>query len=162
MKSTNISRYAYLAGLIDGEGCICINKTGRRISNDEIKVEDNKQALILRVIVTQKDGQVMDWLKGNFGGGVNLHYKGTNTGYLHEWTLSHEKAGEILKKILPFLVIKKRQAEIAIQFQNRVTHGKTIGTHEYIERYKLYEEIAKEKHIHTKAKCLKVAALTTK
>ncbi|MCH7772288.1 MAG: LAGLIDADG family homing endonuclease [Bacteroidetes bacterium] len=115
----NKTKFAYAAGMVDGDGSICINK--KKVSNGPRAGE--VQNYYMLVVVTQKDGKVIDWLIGNFGGSTYLHWKGTNTGWSHEWVVNHNNAKDFLKNILPFLVIKKRQAEIAIQFQERLKVG---------------------------------------
>lgn len=165
MKKSKQSILAYAAGLIDGEGCICIYRK---------KIRNGKYAGILKnyhlqVIVTQKDGKIIDWLLGNFGGSVYLHWKGTNTGYSHEWVLNYQKAAKFLKQILPFLIHKKTQAEIAIRFQERINIGKMhLNEYELSIRDKFYQDIGALKKIYTYSKQLNIqnkvnsAALTTK
>ena len=67
----------------------------------------------------------MDWLFGNFGGSVHAHFDHHRRqgNFIHEWTLRAKKAGDLLKKIEPFLVYKREQAQIAIRFQERLTNG---------------------------------------
>ena len=115
MKQSNTAKYAYLAGIIDGEGTICI-----------VKKSDKRYGII--IAVGQKNGKLIDWLYGNFSGTVwkrfmshksvnnkNEIYEHKNSLYL--WQLgATEKIYEILKRILPFSKEKKRQIEIAIEF----------------------------------------------
>jgi hypothetical protein len=165
MKMSQQTKLAYAAGIIDGEGCICIYQK---------KIRNGKYAGILKnyhlqVIVTQKDGKLIDWLIGNFGGSAYLHWKGTPTGYSHEWVLNYQNAAKFLKQILPFLIYKKSQAEVAIRFQGRINVGQMkLNEHELSIRQKLYEEISRLKHISTYSqqpniqKRINDAALTTK
>jgi hypothetical protein len=165
MKISRQTKLAYAAGIIDGEGCISIYRCrvfGNGIYGGKIK---NYR---MKVIVTQKDGKIVDWLVGNFGGAIYLHWKGTKTGYSHEWVISHQKASTFLKQILPFLIYKKPQAEIAIRFQERIKYGVELNEHELLERDNLCEEIGKLKTISTYSKQPNIqrrvnnAALTTK
>jgi len=165
MKKDKQTILAYAAGMIDGEGCICVYK--KKIRNG--KYAGILQNYHLQVIVTQKDGRIIDWLIGNFGGSAYLHWKGTNTGYSHEWVLNYQKAAEFLRQILPFLIYKKPQAEIAIRFQERIKVGKMkLSEHELSIRNNFYEELKKLKHIATYSKQPNIqnkvnsAALTTK
>src|SRR3990167_3559029 len=112
MKQTKEIKLAYTAGFLDGEGCIRISKrnprNGRRISYN------------LSVVIYQKDGEIMDWLYGNFGGMVYLKNKGDKSdNWIYEWRVTEVKAYQFLKTLLPFLKYKKKQAELAIQFQQR-------------------------------------------
>jgi len=170
MKMNRQTKLAYAAGVIDGEGCISIYRCrvfgngiyGGRIKNYRMKVN-----------ITQKDGRIIDWFVGNFGGTAYLHWKGTKTGYSHEWVISHQKASAFLKQILPFLIYKKPQAEIAIRFQDRIKqrmscNERRLNEHELAERNNLCEEIGKLKTISTYSKQPNIqrrvnnAALTTK
>ncbi len=165
MKKSNQTKLSYAAGILDGEGCITINK--KKIRNGNYKgLFDN---YYLSVIVTQKDGKIVDWLYGNFGGCIYLHWKGTKTGYSHEWVLNYQNAASFLKQILPFLTYKKPQAEVAIRFQSRINVGQThLNEHELNIRKKIYEELSSLKHISTYSKHPNIqkkinnAALTTK
>jgi hypothetical protein len=106
-------------------------------------------------VVTQKDGKLMDWLYGNFGGSVGLHKKWERPDekcWMHEWTLNYQNASEFLKDILPFLVIKKKQAEIAIRFQGRIGYGSKITEREISIRQTFYEDIKQQKKNYTFSK----------
>lgn len=145
MKRTKENKLAYAAGIIDGEGCISIYKKSFR--NGKFKGTDARN-YHLTVVVTQKDGKMMDWLYGNFGGSISLHKKWDRPEqkcWAHEWTLNYQKAADFLKQILPYIVAKKRQAEIAIQFQSRITYGKRITQHELDTRTALADELKREK-----------------
>lgn len=122
MKKDNQVKFAYLAGLVDGDGCISIRHNTGHARSKRYKGHN------LSIIVTQRDGRIMDWLFGNFGGCVHVHFghhrrKGN---FIHEWTIRANKAGELLKHIEPFLVFKREQAQFAIRFQERLTVGNKI------------------------------------
>ena len=166
MKKSKQSILAYAAGMVDGEGCICIYK--KKIRN---KIVDLRKNFHLQVIVTQKDGRIIDWLIGNFGGSAYLHWKGSPTGYSHEWVLNHTNALKFLKQIEPFLIYKKNQAQIGIRFQERInTAGNRykLTDHELEIRNSLYEEIKRLKIVKVYSKQPNIqnkvnnAALTTK
>ncbi len=103
MKRTDL---AYTAGIIDGEGWICIKRTPR--------------AYQITVGVGNTNEWLINWLQFSFGGGV---YPRTgladNQKPQWHWNLSTRQAGNFLKLILPYLRIKRPQAELAIQFQSR-------------------------------------------
>jgi hypothetical protein len=53
---------AYAAGIFDGEGYVDIyTATKSKYSRSS--------SLLLRVVISQKDGLIMNWLKENFNGG---------------------------------------------------------------------------------------------
>jgi hypothetical protein len=106
---------AYTAGIIDGEGCISIylhrTITAKRQRNPFYQ---------LHVSVSSTDEWLCQWLKMQYGGSVRLE-----TRYLREsqrspcwkWALMSSQAGAFLEQILPYLQLKRPQAEIAIAFQ---------------------------------------------
>lgn len=96
---------AYIAGIIDGEGCIMIHSTN-----------------LVRVSVKNTNEWLVKFLKMNFGG--CLVYSKHSWGNLRSkpiwnWAVDSKKASEFLQLILPYLQIKRPQAELAISFQKR-------------------------------------------
>jgi hypothetical protein len=93
---------AYVAGFIDGEGFIGIQRNN----------------LVLK-IAQCRDG-VLHKLKQTFGG--NVHSKGLDYekhpqwSKASEWALYNQKTCDLLKECLPYLVVKREEAEYAIQF----------------------------------------------
>ena len=107
---------AYLAGIIDGEGYIGIGMN---------KGTDNRQPqYVLRISIAQSNQPFLVCLRDKWGGlgsiCVNRSPRQAKVGY--RWHISANQAASILEDILPYLVIKKPQAELALEFQ--VTRGK--------------------------------------
>lgn len=117
MKRTDL---AYIAGIVDGEGYIGI-KTSHH--------ERGRRGYRLCVTVTNTDLWLMNHLKFAIGGGlVMLHKTPVSRQQCWQWQISDKKAGEFLKLILPYLHLKRPQAELAIKFQaakGRSTRGLT-------------------------------------
>lgn len=166
MKQTKEIKLAYAAGFLDGEGCIRISK---RLPRNGKSISYN-----LLVMITQKDGEIMDWLYGNFGGTVYLKNKLRNgDNWIYEWRVSEVKAYNFLKEILPFLRYKKRQAELAIQFQQRLIFERkrnipdngrftSLSDNELIERERIYQEMSRIKKEFVKSKNPNVVEYTFK
>ena len=134
MKDTELS---YIAGLVDGEGSISISKP-----------TNSNNSFTLEVTVTNKDKQVISWLKESFGGGIRVKYKPEEKFYWSDcygWKISAQKGLVFLKKILPFLRIKKRQAELAIEFQESIRYmsGKLVPTNTLNVRYGMWKSMIK-------------------
>lgn len=55
--------HSYAAGLFDGEGYVDIYRA-------TMSKASKSPSFMLRIIISQKDGKVMNWLKENFGGHV--------------------------------------------------------------------------------------------
>lgn len=110
--------WAYLAGLIDGEGTVKITSKlrhyGYRYYQPRICVTNTKMALL-------------DYCKDNFGGFIYISAKGTSKrNVAYRWSLSGDRAVTVLKALLPYLVIKKNQADIVIKFrESGLTNDKT-------------------------------------
>lgn len=103
---------AYMAGFFDGEGWIYIVKTKpyklrRMISN----------RYYLYVGIGNTNQEIIEWIKDRVGGNI-LSEVGKN-GLMYRWHLASIKAKDFLEKILPYLKIKKPQAILAIDFQNK-------------------------------------------
>ena len=122
--------YAYCAGLIDGEGCISIgkrktvrhNNVGTNQMTEIPRQDEIVTYYTLFVIVVTKDNYLTDYLKGIFGGSVNdvARTTGFAPGIYKRWVVAGNIALSALKKMLPYLILKRLQAETAIQFQNEL------------------------------------------
>lgn len=97
---------AYVAGLIDGEGSICI-----------IKPDDGFR---LQISVEMSDRATIEWLAQKFGMVYkvrpyarqrNPKHKIQYTTYIHG-----AKAQNLLGQIRPYMITKRNQAEIALAF----------------------------------------------
>ena len=108
MKRTDL---AYIAGIVDGEGYI-------GIQSDCKKSKHGHPNLRLRVAVTSTDEWLCQHLKFAIGGGViKLKRASENHKPCWQWEIGYKKAGDFLRLILPYLHLKKPQAELAIKFQ---------------------------------------------
>ena len=109
---------AYLAGLIDGEGCIGIyarkpNGTRRFLYHQ------------LQVIVGMGEPEAIDFMAQVTAGYHSLRYNRDIKGHtVHEIRLYGQKGASFLKEILPFLRNKRPQAEIAIEFYQNCNFSK--------------------------------------
>lgn len=101
-------KLAYTAGIMDGEGSIYIRKTTRGHQSSE-----------LSVFVTNTEEWICQWLKFQYGGSVHIMNptRKPNWKIGYRWWLSSNKAVEFLKMVLPYLNLKRPQAELAIKFQ---------------------------------------------
>ena len=108
MKKTDI---AYTAGIIDGEGCITIGKRTSRTCRSGMRYG-------LSVKVSSTDEWLCQWLKLAWGGSIYLHKsKKTKWSDAWCWTIQTNMAVEFLRIILPYLNLKRPQAELALSFQ---------------------------------------------
>jgi len=93
---------AYLAGIIDGEGSIYM-----RIVNNTVSP---------RLQVVNTDERLIDWLQSRYGGKryVVTRMQRETHKPLHHWHLGAIASVPLLKMVLPYLVLKREQAELAI------------------------------------------------
>ena len=90
---------AYLAGLFDGEGTIGIQKV------------KNGYGLRIQIQIYNK---ITYEIQDNFGGSAYGPYGKEKKAYI--WRCNGLNAGKILELIFPYLVIKKEEAELAIDY----------------------------------------------
>jgi hypothetical protein len=98
----------YLAGFFDGEGCISIVRDKTRLGNISYR---------LRISANQVDRQPIDLLKECFGGLIQVTKK-SNPKHrpIYSWQQHSQKALSTLVLMLPYLRVKKEQAEFAINW----------------------------------------------
>ena len=130
------SKFAYLAGFIDGEGSFSVTKTySKQIKPYSKKVKKEDKVTVryvcykLDISVTNTNKAVMDWIAFTFGGKV---YSGGNVNRnpkykpRHTWHVSNREACRVLiTSILPYLIVKKEQAKTALEFIE--TYRNSIG-----------------------------------
>lgn len=110
--------YARLAAYIDGEGCIGIYPA--------IRKGWPRAYWYVRVTVSNTDPRLSGWLQETFGGKVQIQvnrahaiHKGQKSPWSdsYHWVISCGDAVRTLEKCLPFFIIKREQAEVAVQLQ---------------------------------------------
>jgi len=119
---------AYMAGIIDGEGCITINhaRSWQCLSG---------YTNMLQIKVAMTTYQVPYWLLDKCGG--SLREQPSAHKLIYVWTISSRQASNLLSQLLPYLKNTKAQAEAAIKFQEGMIAGgyKSI---EYLENQESY------------------------
>lgn len=122
MKRTDL---AYLAGIVDGEGYIGITADHRTRNPD-------RPCWRLRVAVTNTNEWLMQHLKFSIGGGTIILRSDKRQKPCYQWEIGNRKAAEFLKLILPYLRLKRPQAELAIKFQASISKSTRILTEEQL------------------------------
>ena len=121
--------YSYAAGIIDGEGHIQIT---------------NKYSVCVKVAMTEE--YVPLWLQMGFSGSIYFK-KQQNKKWkrLTQWTITGNNAIIFLRLILPYLKIKRPQADLAIKFisTKQPTNGNRYNTAEKYLRELQRQEMAK-------------------
>lgn len=101
---------AYMAGAMDAEGTFCItscthNTLGHRLYDPTVRYRNTFKG-------------IFKWIVDNFGG-TNYHHKPSGLSKLDSWdwsTDSYKHSRSFISLILPYLIIKKEEAEVLLQF----------------------------------------------
>lgn len=127
--------YSYMAGLIDGEGSIrfqVLKKTGWR----------TMYSGCIRIGMTVKEP--IELFSNEFGGKIGVEKRENGYKTMYRWSISgNKKIIPILNILLPYLVVKKRQAELIIDFcKNKKTFsGSKTPDMEYKKRENFYKRM---------------------
>lgn len=102
--------------MVDAEGCISIGA-----ANHVTTAGNSYTAFMLRIQIANTSKKLMDWLVENFGGVVYTKKPNPNQKspkLVHQWfTKGGASAQErFLLSILPYLLIKREQALVALEF----------------------------------------------
>lgn len=100
----NISDF-YIAGFIDGEANIRMRKRNNR----------KTPYVEARIQIANRHKGVLDAIQRRFGGTLAEYPNGTNTIWRLEW-YNLAEIGNLLRHILPYLIVKKAQAELLLQY----------------------------------------------
>lgn len=100
----------YLAGFMDGEGCISLIQNGRK-----------RTSLSVRVTLTNTNVIVLTELHKEFGGTLSNGFRQKQrplwkTRFHLIWYC--EKAATLLRRLQPFLIVKRPQVELALAYHD--------------------------------------------
>ena len=109
---------AWAAGFIDGEGCIAA----------PVRLRDrNRRDYGLALYVGQVDPAPLHVLAGLFGGNVTPRKTAAGRRLIYMWRINGSKAEAALRRLLPHLIVKRRQAEIALELRDLITSYVQVG-----------------------------------
>jgi len=127
-KATQMD-WVRLAAFIDGEGSIVISHYEGKGASDSLSIQ-----------IANTDPRLPEWCHASFGGYLT---KCRNRKWrpLLAWHARGELAAFLLRECLPFLLLKKEQAEIALTFQTtKKRRGNWGGT-----RFPLSQDVLQER-----------------
>lgn len=112
---------AYAAGLVDGEGCVRLNRCRR----------GNRVRYYPHVIVGLVTKEPLEKLKQVFGGSLLLrrHSKHFGKRSLWIWTVSCRSAERFLEVIVPYLLVKREQVEAILYYRREARRLKNDPNH---------------------------------
>jgi intein/homing endonuclease len=102
----DVKTLAYIAGFFDGEGCIAIHKNNKDRAN-----------YTLRCSAKQYDKVPLELISLYFGGSVRLGWTKPHCKESWVWDCSTRYALKFLKAIEPYLISKRAEALLALEFQ---------------------------------------------
>jgi hypothetical protein len=109
-KSWTDVEKGYIAGIIDGEGCIGIYRSS-----------DRDRTFFLQITIVNTNVTVLEWLKNKFGCGYLAPQSTSKKRFKNKQSYSLEvsrmKAYQILLRVLPHLIIKRAQADLGVKFK---------------------------------------------
>ena len=109
---------SYMAGIIDGEGSISVDL---QRANGKARKHDYYS---LRLCVVNTNKELMDWLVKTFGGSYYAKAKHERRKECFTYRLFGENLLNVIIACYPYFIIKKPQADLAIEFRKTVL-GKT-------------------------------------
>lgn len=120
----------YVAGVVDCDGSICI-------------IRDKKGHMRLKLAVYNSSKHVTDWFSSNLGGKtVNSRPRNSRCSTEYSWSVYNQRAAEVIGVILPYMVIKRRQALLAIEFASTLDRSDARLPNVFKEiRLRVYEEM---------------------
>lgn len=123
-------KLAYLAGIIDGEGSLCIYRVNPAKYN-RYQTPNFRCALH----ISNTNIKLMEWLDENFSNFNSKHKQckrsifrknSVHDRWIYDWCVQAHRLVDLCQQVLPYLVLKKRQAELILEFRSTYTQ-KSFG-----------------------------------
>ena len=128
MRKMSPTERAYVAGIIDGEGCIEF-KWANRIRRDR-KGTPTYRTLIVRLEVPQVDKRLIDWLMEITKEGtrdIKRYPKNPTYHDQHRWRVGYHGVYRVLKQVYPYLIVKREKAQLVIKHYDKKFFKKVFG-----------------------------------
>lgn len=106
---------AYAAGLFDGEGMIRMTS---HIHRDKVT-----RIYQIQCVLGVVHRPVIEALKEEYGGSIheNRHdLRSPRNRIVFQWAIASQKAASFMRRIQPYVVIKRDQLELALEFQSHI------------------------------------------
>ena len=111
---------SYLGGVFDGEGCVAIHKNG----NQHL----GHPGYTARITVAMADGIIPMLFRNTFGGTLRKRTKQKeHWKTIYWWTIGGLNSLPALKDLLPFVIIKRPQIEVAIHLLETMRRSGSKG-----------------------------------
>jgi hypothetical protein len=105
---------AYCAGLVDGEGCIRIKKSQAYRCQGRT-TPGYHATMMIRMV----ERAAIEFVADVLGGTIRKEKPHAKSGRaMYTWSISDAKAGAAARSILPYLRVKRRQAELILRLRD--------------------------------------------
>ncbi len=108
--------WAYLAGLIDGEGCVGVYLRSKVHRGSRQKTSSPSYKILLNIVNSHRG--VLEWVLCHLGGDIQPKSAAAGN-HKPAWVWRQKRvdaAQFVLRKCLPYLKIKREQAELVLSF----------------------------------------------
>lgn len=127
----------YIAGFVDGEGCISIHENRAWLAESA----NGRPRIVMQVAIANCNRAILEQIQKQHGGAIcTTTQKNPNAKKGYSLRLSEQAGCRFLKKILPYLRIKHKQARLMLQLGKRKEKDLTyLSAHESVIRRKIAE-----------------------
>ena len=136
---------AYLAGIIDGEGCITLANQPSHYRRRRAKYHENptakKDFYMPRLKVGMTDSQPIDLLFVTFGGRRRIQSAKSTRKLVYHWEVTGRPViSKVLLQLYPYLRVKRPQADLMLEFCDGWKHlvNNPERASEAVRRQELY------------------------
>lgn len=126
---------AWLAGIIDGEGCLGIWREQRQGNKSGFRYRAVIQVTNTNLLLLHTIGKVIPGTINSRGARPNPRHKPC-----YQFYVTARCVGPVLKAVAPFLVIKKTQAEALMRFREIVENAPVRGSQDHEMLHVLYQQ----------------------
>lgn len=105
--------WSYVAGIMDTDGSFSLKKENRRSGNSKSPVYTPT------ILLSQYDSRAIYYMANNFPGSnlIIINAKGTKNGFCYRFSVTSRKTAiEFLRRLVPFLILKKDQAQLLLDY----------------------------------------------
>lgn len=134
---------AYLAGIIDGEGCFFIGLFRTKATHDLLNYHTY-------IKISNTDQNLMKWIKEKANSTNNTQHRCTRISLkerdIYNAQIGGQTLDELLPKIYPYLIVKRKQCEVMMRMRStfvykRRLQKKEISHETHDIRYQCYLEM---------------------
>ena len=119
----------YVSGLMDGEGCIAIRRRVEMPRNPRVSY-----MLVVQISMTHEG--VVSAVHKAFGGAMSeiKWHRRMNNRPAYQWRLYSTACAAFLEKCIPYLIVKRDEAQLGISFQKHMNEYTNKLRHFPVER----------------------------